>query len=179
MKAAVWVRVSTQEQEAGNQVPAIEAFASQHGHEIAIRYVLDDDACGSRQSAWSDGADYRAALKCALDDAWQGKYQVLIVWALDRLTRRGAEDALRLIRKFRECGVAVVSVQESWLNGSPEVQDLLVSFAGWQAQQESKRQSERVKAGLARRKAKGLPVGRQPGAKAKARYTRAPRKRAA
>ena len=30
---------------------------------------------------------------------------------------------------------------------------------------ESKRRSERVKAGLARRKAKGLPLGRQRGAK--------------
>jgi DNA invertase Pin-like site-specific DNA recombinase len=44
------------------------------------------------------------------------------------------------------------------------VQDILVAFAGWMAAQESKRRSERVKAALARRKAEGKPVGRQPGA---------------
>jgi DNA invertase Pin-like site-specific DNA recombinase len=46
-------------------------------------------------------------------------------------------------------------VRESWLNGSPEVQDVLVAFAGWMAQMESRRKSERIKAGLARRQAEG------------------------
>jgi DNA invertase Pin-like site-specific DNA recombinase len=59
----------------------------------------------------------------------------------------------------------VLSVKESWLNASPEVQDVLVAFAGWMAQQESARRSERVKAGLERGRREGEPVGRQPGAK--------------
>ena len=58
----------------------------------------------------------------------------------------------------------MVSVQESWLNGSPEVQDILVAFAGWMAERESARRGERIKAGLARRQAEGKPVGRQAGA---------------
>jgi putative DNA-invertase from lambdoid prophage Rac len=78
----------------------------------------------------------------------------------------GAEGALKIIRQFRERGCLVLSVQESWLNGSPEVQDVLVAFAGWMAQQESARRSERIKAGLARRRAEGKPVGgRKPGSK--------------
>ena len=43
--------------------------------------------------------------------------------------------------------------------------DLLMSVMAWVAEQESARRSERVKAGLARRKAQGLPVGRLKGAK--------------
>jgi len=39
-----------------------------------------------------------------------------------------------------------------------------MAFAGWMAQQKPRRRSERIKAGLERRKAQGLPVGRQPGA---------------
>ena len=78
---------------------------------------------------------------------------------LDRLTRGGAEDALRLIRQFRERGCTLLSVKEWWLNSSPEITDVLVAFAGWMAQQESTRRSERVKAGLARRKAEGKPIG--------------------
>jgi len=58
----------------------------------------------------------------------------------------------------------LVSVKESWLNAAPEVQDVLVAFAGWMAQQESRRRPERIKAGLDRRRAQGKPVGRQPGA---------------
>ena len=36
-----------------------------------------------------------------------------------------------------------------------------MAFAGWMEEQESRRRSERLKAGLARRKAEGLPVGGQ------------------
>jgi DNA invertase Pin-like site-specific DNA recombinase len=37
------------------------------------------------------------------------------------------------------------------------------ALAGWMAQQESRRRSERIKAGLDRRRAQGPPVGRLPG----------------
>ncbi len=39
-----------------------------------------------------------------------------------------------------------------------------MAFAGWMAQQESARRSERIRAGLERRRAEGKPVGRQAGA---------------
>lgn len=38
-----------------------------------------------------------------------------------------------------------------------------VGFAGWMAQQESQRRSDRIWAGLARRRTDDRPVGRQPG----------------
>jgi DNA invertase Pin-like site-specific DNA recombinase len=160
-KAAVWLRVSSGHQDSDNQVPDVEAFAEHHGYEIAERYTISE-------SAWNggkDGGEYRRTLKRALDDAHAGKFSVLIVWALDRITREGAEGALRILRQFRERGCTVVSVKESWLNGSPEVQDVLVAFAGWMAQQESQRRSERIRAGLERRRAEGKLVGRQPGVK--------------
>jgi hypothetical protein len=83
---------------------------------------------------------------------------------LDRIVRddeSGAEAALRIFRQFRQRGCMVVSVRESWLNGSPEVQDILIAFAGGMAERESARRSERIKAGLACRRAKGKAVGRQ------------------
>jgi DNA invertase Pin-like site-specific DNA recombinase len=76
------------------------------------------------------------------------------------------------MRQFRERGCVLLSAQESWLNTTPEIQDVLVAFAGWMAQQESRRRSERIGAGLERRKAAGLPVGRQPGAVDKTRRKR-------
>lgn len=160
-QVGVWLRVSTGHQDADNQIPDVERFAEQHGHAITRRYQISE-------SAWNggkDGGEYRKALRQALDDAWAGHFSILVVWSLDRITREGAEGALRIIRQFRERGCTVVSTKESWLNGSPEVQDVLVAFAGWMAQQESQRRSERIRAGLERRRAEGKPVGRQPGSK--------------
>jgi putative DNA-invertase from lambdoid prophage Rac len=158
--AAIWVRVSTGHQESDNQVPDVEKFAAHHGYTITRTYAVSE-------SAWNggkDGGEYKKTLKAAEDDAHAGHFEVLIIWSLDRITREGAEGALRIIRRFRERGCTIVSVKESWLNGSSEVQDVLVSFAGWMARQESQRRSERIKAGLERRRAEGLPVGRQAGA---------------
>jgi DNA invertase Pin-like site-specific DNA recombinase len=70
------------------------------------------------------------------------------------------------VRQFRERGCTIISIKESWLNGSAEVQDVLVAFAGWMAQQESTRRRERVKAGVARDEGKKVG-GRKPGSKDK------------
>ena len=165
--AATWFRVSGDTQTTENQVPEVGTFTAHHGYDVTTSYTVTD-------SAWKGGGgpEYKATLAKALDDAHAGKFSVLVVWSLDRIVRTGAEEALRIIRQFRERGCTVVSVRESWLNGSAEVQDVLVSFAGWMAQMESERRSARIRAGLERRKAQGLPVGRQVGARDKA-----PRKR--
>ena len=165
--AATWLRVSAGHQDSDNQVPDVDRFAGHHGYDIAQRYTVSD-------SAWKNGggAEYKRTLQRALDDAHAGKFSVLIVWSLDRIVRNGAEGALRIMRMFWERGCTVVSVKESWLNGAPEVQDVLLAFAGWMAERESARRSERIRAGLERRKAEGKPVGRQPGVK-----DRKPRKR--
>jgi DNA invertase Pin-like site-specific DNA recombinase len=162
-QAGVLFRVSTKDQDRGNQIPDVERFCTHREYEIAVRYEVSE-------SAWNGGkggGEYRAIIKKALDDAWQGKFSVLIVWSLDRLTRGGAEDALRLIRMFHERGCTLLSVKESWLNGTPEMADIMISFAAWMAQQESTRRSERIKAGIERRKAQDpdFKPGRQHGAK--------------
>jgi len=167
--------VSSDAQDSSNQVPGIERFAAHHGYPITRRYQVSE-------SAWdvADGGGYQDTLQRALDDAYRGQFKILIVWALDRLTRGGAEDMLRLIRRFRERGCIIVSIQEPWLNGSPEIQDVLLAFAGWMAQQESARRSERVKAGMARaRDVDGKVIGgRKPGARDKRRGARERRSQA-
>ncbi len=63
----------------------------------------------------------------ALDDAHAGKASVLIVWTLDWSVREGAEDALRLFVSS-DGATALSCRQGKWLNGSPEVQDILVAL---------------------------------------------------
>jgi len=56
-------------------------------------------------SAWKGGgAEYKTALTEALDAAWGGEFTAIVVWSLDRITRSGAEGALRFVRTFRERG---------------------------------------------------------------------------
>ena len=57
-----------------------------------------------------------------------------------------------MFRQFRQRGCVVLSVKESWLNGSPEVQDILIAFVGLMAERESARRGERIRNGLARRR---------------------------
>jgi DNA invertase Pin-like site-specific DNA recombinase len=156
-RCALWARVSTDEQETGNQLAALRAEAARRGLEVVAEYVLDG------LSAWT-GA-HRRQLRWALADARAERYEVLLVWALDRLERGGIEPTLRVMRQLRERGVQVVSMQEPWTDAGGEMQELLTAIMAWVARMESQRRSERVRAGLARRKALGLPVGRQPGAK--------------
>lgn len=161
--AAFWFAVSTSHQDSDNQVPDVERFAAHHGYREAARYQVSD-------TRWKNGGGpaYKRELARMLDDAHAGKFKVLVVWALDRIIRDeegGAEAALRLVRQLRQRGCILVSVKESWLNGSPEVQDILLAFAGWMAQKESDRRSERIRIGLDKRRAAGLPIGRAPGAR--------------
>ena len=165
IKAAIWLRVSTDHQHEENQLPAIEQFCEHHGYEIVKQYVLSD------VSAFN-GA-HRQALKAMLDDAYRGEFEVVVVWALDRICREGVEELLKLIRQLRERHCTLISIQEPWANGTDATTELLVSIAGWVAHQESQRRSERIRAGLARRRAEGKPVG---GRKVGAR-DRKPRKR--
>jgi DNA invertase Pin-like site-specific DNA recombinase len=63
------------------------------------------------------------------------------------------------VRELRERNIALVSAQEPWLSGSDATTELLAAIAAWVAHQESARRSERIRAGLARRRAEGKPMG--------------------
>ena len=105
-------------------------------------------------------------------DARRRKFQAVLVWALDRLSREGALAILSLVQKLSACGVKVLSYQESWTEAPGELAELLYALTGWVARMESQRRSERTKAGLARVKAQGRRLGRPPGSKDKRRRKR-------
>jgi DNA invertase Pin-like site-specific DNA recombinase len=149
MRAATWTRVSTDRQDDSNQLPDIERLCAHRGWEITKRYSLSD------VSAFN-GA-HRETLAAMLADAHRGEFDVLVVWAADRITREGIEELLRLVRELRERNVALVSVQEPWLSGSDATTELLAAIAAWMANQESARRSERIRAGLARRRGPADP----------------------
>ncbi len=79
-RAAIWLRVSDSGQHAENQLPDLEAWAQRRELEIVQVYQL-------QESAWR-GA-HQKVLTEVYEDARRGKFQVLLVWALDRLSREG------------------------------------------------------------------------------------------
>ena len=95
------------------------------------------------------------------------KFDVVLVWALDRLSREGPLAILTLVNRLKNCGVKVISYQEPWTEAPGELGDLLYALSGWVARMESQRRSERTKAGLARVKAQGKCLGRPSGSKDK------------
>ena len=89
-------------------------------------------------------------------EARRGKFQLVIVWALDRLCREGSAAILNRVNTLKSYGVKVISYQESWTEAPGEVGELLYAIVGWVAQMESQRRSERTKAGIAvKRKQRG------------------------
>lgn len=165
VKCAIWARVSTEDQHAENQLATLRAWAEARDLEVAQEFVTEDSAWASGKGK---GADFDKARAALLDGARLGTYSVILTWAIDRLSRKGIEDTLATLRRLYEHGADIWSHQEGWLEtADPHMRELLVSFFAWISQQESLRRSERTKQGLERRRAQGLPVGRQPGSKDK------------
>jgi DNA invertase Pin-like site-specific DNA recombinase len=156
MNVCIYGRVSTGEQDAENQIMVLTTWAGQRGYEVVRVYQEDE-------SAWKSG--HQRELAHLLDDASKRRFDAVLVWALDRLSREGALAILTLVNRLKICGVKVLSYQESWTEAPGELGELMYALTGWVARMESQRRSERTKAGLARVKAQGKRLGRPPGSK--------------
>jgi putative DNA-invertase from lambdoid prophage Rac len=154
MKAAIYLRVSTTEQDTANQLPALEDLARRLELEVVEVYQ-------ENETAWRAG--HQAELARLIEDARKGKFEVVLVWALDRLSREGALAILSLVDKLKRYGAKVVSYQESWTEAPGDLADILYAITGWVAKMESQRRSERTKAGLERVKGSGRVLGRPEG----------------
>lgn len=152
MKAALYVRASTNEQQTDNQLPALEDYAERRGFEVIRIY-------SENETAWKAG--HQAELAKLLEDARKGRFEVVLVWALDRLSREGALAILSLVDKLKKYGAKVISYQESWTEAPGELADILYAITGWVAKMESQRRSERTKAGLERARREGKPIGKR------------------
>jgi len=152
MRAAIYLRVSTNEQSPENQLPALESLAVRMGFEVAEVYR-------ENESAWKNGHQHELAR--LLEDAYRGKFEAVLVWALDRLSREGPLAILTLVDKLKRYGVRVISYQESWTEAPGELADILFAICGWVARMESQRRSERTKAGIERARLQGSAIGKR------------------
>jgi len=162
-RAAIYLRVSTDDQCAENQLPSLEEWAVRNTLRIVGVYREE-------VTAWKNG--HQVELKRLLSDALYGKFDYLIIWALDRLTREGAAKLMTLINTLGQRGVKVISIQEPFTQAvmgpmGEIITEMLYALYGCMAKLESQRRSERTRAGLARARTQGKHLGRPPGSKDK------------
>jgi len=157
-RVAIYARVSKNDesQDPQNQLNPLRDYAKALGGEIVEEYV--DLASG--------GSGDRQRFLQMLNDADKHKFDLILVWALDRLSREGISNTLGYLERLKRNGVALKSLQESWLDTRDEgLGQLLLAIFSWVAQQERKRIVERTKAGLERAKRQGKRLGRPMGVK--------------
>ena len=156
-RVAIYARVSTDEQTEQNQVAILEKWAIDKDWEIAGRYC-------ETGSAWQH-ADQKE-LRRLTEDCRKGLASTVIVYDLSRLSRGGPLATLTIIKQLAEAGVQVKSYRDSWIEQftHPSLRDALIGFLGFVNEDESRRISERTKAGMDRAKLKGTksgkPIGR-------------------
>lgn len=163
MRIAIWCRVSTIEQETSNQLLALQRDAERRGGYVVRVWEIS-------QSAYS--GDHHDDLESVFLAAERKEFDVLLIWALDRLERGGIEQTIHACQRLWTAGVTVASLQESWLEQPGPMRDLLIAIFAWVAKMESTRRRERVLAGMARARSEGKHMGRPEGSKDKT-----PRKR--
>jgi putative DNA-invertase from lambdoid prophage Rac len=163
MKAAIYCRVSTDEQTTANQILALNKLAIARGYEIVQVYT-------ESETAWKRG--HQAELERCKQDAFNRVFDVILVWSLDRLSRLGVSAMFRICENFWNLGIKVVSLQEPQIEVEGYGREIMLFFAGLFAKMDSDRKSERTRAGLARRKAEGFTLGKPPGSKDKRKRAR-------
>lgn len=152
MKTAIYARVSTKKQETLNQLAQLREFAGKQGWEITAEYV--DVVSGS-------GKKERPQFLAMMQDASQGKFDLLLFWSLDRLSREGIVRTLGYLQELKAWNVGWRSYTQPFLDtGNAMVTDIVLSVLSAVAQQERLTISERTLAGLRRARKAGKVLGR-------------------
>jgi DNA invertase Pin-like site-specific DNA recombinase len=171
MRVAIYARVSTDEQEPENQLRQLRAWCAAAGHEIVDEYI-DHGVSGAKS------ASKRSRFCALLADAHKRRFDTVLCWALDRLSREGMIATVGYLQQLASYGVAFHSYTEPMLSTDSElVRDILLAVMSSLAKQERVRHIERVKAGMERARIhgtkSGAPIGRKRISAAKERAIRA------
>src|SRR6266702_2128386 len=149
-RAAVYLRVSTLDQHPETQLHDLKTLAEPRGFQVV--QVYEDRSSGARAS--------RPGLDRLLADARRGKFEVLVVWASDRLAR-SVTHFLQVLDELNHLGIEFVSFREQLDTGGPLGRAMVVIISAI-AELERNLIVERVRAGMRRAKLEGRHIGRRP-----------------
>ena len=149
-RAVIYARTSTVDQHTENQVYDLQPLARQRGLEITKIY--EDQVSGTRAR--------RPGLDQLMADARKGKFDVLLVWACDRLAR-SVSHFLQVRDELAHLNIEFISFREQIDTTGPLGRAVVVIIAAI-AELERSLIVERVRAGLRRAKLEGRRLGRPP-----------------
>lgn len=150
MRIAMYLRVSTDRQETENQAVQLREFAAKNGWQIVAEY------CDVESGAKAD----RPQFQRMFEDASKRKFDLLLFWAIDRLSREGVLATLTYLNRLTAYGVEWRSYTEQFFDSCGPFKDAVIGIMATLAKQERVKRSERTKAALARLKASGRKLGR-------------------
>lgn len=155
MRIAIYGRVSTKKQDELNQLLQLHEFVvRQNGWVIVAEYV--DKVSGS-------GKKERPQFHRMMLDASQKKFDLLLFWALNRLSREGIVRTIGYLEQLKGWNVGWRSYTQPFLDtGNSMVNDIVLSVLAAVAKQERITISERTLAGLQRARKAGKLLGRRP-----------------
>ena len=148
MRAAIYARVSTFDQEPENQLQELRRYVEARGWSAGE--FVDRGVSGAK--------DRRPALDQMISEAKRRRFDVLVCWRLDRLGRN-LKHLVTLIEDLQTLGIAFVSLGEG-IDCTTPAGKLQLHILAALAEFERGRIRERVLAGLRRARTQGKRLGR-------------------
>jgi DNA invertase Pin-like site-specific DNA recombinase len=149
-RAALYLRVSTLDQHPETQLHDLRQMATQRGYHIVTEFT--DRISGTKAK--------RPGLDQLMTGARRGQFDVVLVWASDRIAR-SVRHFLDVLDELNRLNVEFVSFREQIDTGGPLGRALVV-IIGAIAELERNLIIERVRAGMRRARIEGRHIGRNP-----------------
>ena len=149
---AIYIRVSTSKQDTDNQRRELEAVAERSGWKV-VKVYEDAGISGAK------GRDQRPGLDTMMKAVNAKEFDMVASWSVDRLGR-SLTDLLSILQGLHDKGVGLFLHQQG-LDTSTTAGKAMFQMLGVFAEFERGIIRERVNAGLARARAKGVKLGRR------------------
>ena len=158
-KVAIYCRVSTDKQEAENQLIQLREFCKKCEYEIYGEFV---DVISGKEIA-------RPRYDEMFREAHKKKFELVLFWDFSRFSRAGTLYTLQKLKELENLEIEWESYQEPYFKSIGQFKDVVLSVISTVAKIEREKISERTKAGLERAKKQGKTLGRPQGSKDKRR----------
>jgi DNA invertase Pin-like site-specific DNA recombinase len=149
-RAALYLRVSTVDQHPENQLHDLRTLVLQRGYEITNTY--EDRISGAKAK--------RPGLDRLMHDAKHAKFDIVLVWAFDRIAR-STRHFLEVLDELNHLNIEFVSFRENIDTGGPLGRAMVV-IIGAISELERNLIVERIRAGMRRARLDGRQIGRKP-----------------
>jgi DNA invertase Pin-like site-specific DNA recombinase len=150
MKISIYARISKETSDNTNQLIILRTYCDKMGYEIVHEYL----------DVISGASPVRPEFNKMMQDASKRKFDMILFFALDRLTREGTRKTIQYLQMLDDYGVLYKSYSEQYIDSSGIFKDVIIALLSTLAKQERVRISERVHAGLNKARLQGRIGGR-------------------